>query len=145
MAFGQLTTKWRRLRTTLNFHSTKNAKIIRVSAKLLNYVIHKANEIGDDYDTVGLFDGDVVDPQQYGIEPLQGGGPNDNSDFNVNSEDYIIVDTEPLETGSICGLERPPLLHSTHCIGESSRHNDVVPRASFDWIDAIDVSFPAAG
>ena len=52
-----------------------------VYAKLHNYVICKAKETGDDYDTVGLFDGDVVDPQQYRIEPLQGGGPNDNSDF----------------------------------------------------------------
>jgi hypothetical protein len=81
MAFGRLTTKWRRLRTTLNFHSAKNAKIIRVCVKLHNYVIRKAKEIGDDYGTVGVFDGDVVDPQQYGIEPLQGGNPNDNSAF----------------------------------------------------------------
>ena len=56
-------------------------KHIRVCAKLHNYVIRKAKETGDDYDTVGLFDGDVVDPQQFGIEPLQVGGPNDNSDF----------------------------------------------------------------
>ena len=46
-----------------------------------NYVIRKAKEIGDNYNTVGLFDGDVFDSQQYGIEPLQVGGPNDNSDF----------------------------------------------------------------
>ena len=82
MAFGRLTTKWRRLRTTLNFHSAKNAKIIRVCTKLHNYVIRKAKEIGnEDYNTVGVFDGDVVDPQQYGIDPLRGGGPNGNSDF----------------------------------------------------------------
>ncbi len=81
MAFGRLTTKWRRLRTTLNFHSANNAKIIRVCTKLHNYVIRRAKKIGNDYDTVGVFDGDVVDPQQYGIDPLQGGGPNGNSDF----------------------------------------------------------------
>jgi hypothetical protein len=81
MAFGRLTTKWRRLRTTLNFHSAKNAKIIYVCTKLHNYVIRRAKEIGNNYDIVGVFDGDVVDPQQYGIDPLQGGGPNGNSDF----------------------------------------------------------------
>jgi hypothetical protein len=42
MAFGRLTTKWRRLQTTLNFHSAKNAKIIRVCTKLYSYVIHRA-------------------------------------------------------------------------------------------------------
>ena len=31
----------------MNFHSAKNAKIIRVCAKLHNYVIRKAKEIGD--------------------------------------------------------------------------------------------------
>ena len=42
---------------TLNFHSAKNAKIIRVCTKLHNYVIRKAKEIGnEDYDTVGVFD-----------------------------------------------------------------------------------------
>jgi hypothetical protein len=66
---------------TLNFHSAKNAKNIRVYTKLHNYVIRRAKEIRNDYDTVGVFDGDVVDPQQYGIDPLQGGGPNGNSDF----------------------------------------------------------------
>jgi hypothetical protein len=45
------------------------------------YAVHKSKEAGSDYDTVRVFDGDVVDPQQYGIEPLQGGNPNDNSAF----------------------------------------------------------------
>ena len=68
----------------MNFLSAKNAKIIRVCTKLHNYVIRKAKEIGnEDYDTVGVFDGDVVDPQQYGIDPWQGGGPNGNSDFVI--------------------------------------------------------------
>ena len=67
---------------TLNFHSAKNAKIVRVCTKLHNYVIRRAKEIGNkDYDTVGVFNGDVVDPQQYGIDPLQGGSPNGNSVF----------------------------------------------------------------
>ncbi len=45
---------------TLNFHSAKNAKIVRVCTKLHNYVIRRAKEIGNkDYDTVGVFDGDV--------------------------------------------------------------------------------------
>jgi hypothetical protein len=66
---------------TLNFHSAKNAKNICVCTELHNYGIRRAKEIGNDYDTVGVFDGDVVDPQQYGIDPLQGGGPKGNSDF----------------------------------------------------------------
>ena len=65
----------------MNFHSAKNANIICVCTKLHNYVICKAKEIGNDYDTVGVFDGDVIDTQQYGIEPLRGGSPNDYSDF----------------------------------------------------------------
>ena len=39
MAFVRLTTKWRRLWTTMNFAPAKNAKIIRVCAKLHNYVM----------------------------------------------------------------------------------------------------------
>jgi hypothetical protein len=81
MAFGRLTTKWRRLQTTLNFTSVRNAKIILVCTKLHNYVICKSKEAGEDYGTVGVFYVDVVDPQFYGIIPLQGGGPNGNSDF----------------------------------------------------------------
>ncbi len=60
MAFGRLTTKWRRLRQTLNSASVKNAKIIRACTKLHNYVIRKSKEAGDDYGTVGVFYGDVV-------------------------------------------------------------------------------------
>jgi hypothetical protein len=52
MAFRRLTTKWRRLWTTLNFASVKNAKIIHVCTKLHNYVIRKSKEAGDDYGTV---------------------------------------------------------------------------------------------
>ena len=78
MAFGRLTTKWRRLRQTLNSASVKNAKIIRACTKLHNYVIRKSKDAGDDYGTVGVFYGDVANPQSYGIIPLQGGGPNGN-------------------------------------------------------------------
>lgn len=39
MAFGRLTTKWRRLRMTLNCNVEKNAQIIRVCVKLHNFVI----------------------------------------------------------------------------------------------------------
>jgi hypothetical protein len=66
---------------TLNFASVKNAKIICVCTKLHNYVIHKSKEAGDEYGTVGVFYGDVVNPQSNGIISLQGGGPNGNSDF----------------------------------------------------------------
>jgi hypothetical protein len=65
----------------LNFHLAKNAKIIRVCTKLHNYVIRRAKEIGNNNYIIGLFNGDIVDPQQYGIDPLQGGGPNGNCDF----------------------------------------------------------------
>jgi hypothetical protein len=43
MAFGLLTTKWRRLRSILNFATCKNAQIIRVCTKLHNFVIHMAH------------------------------------------------------------------------------------------------------
>ncbi len=71
MAFGRLTTKWRKLRTTLNFASAKIGKIIRVCTKLYNDVICKSKEAGSDYGTVGVFHDDNVHPQCYGIEPLQ--------------------------------------------------------------------------
>ncbi len=46
--------------------------------------------VADDYDTVGVFDGDVIDPQQYGIDPLRGGGPNGNSDFGfLQTHPYV--------------------------------------------------------
>jgi hypothetical protein len=48
---------------------------------LHNYVICKSKEAGSDYQTVGLFENDVVDPCCYGIEQLQGDGPNGNSDI----------------------------------------------------------------
>ncbi len=44
MAFGRLTTKWRRLRMPMNFAPTKNAKINCGCTKLHNYVICKSKE-----------------------------------------------------------------------------------------------------
>jgi hypothetical protein len=70
MAFGRLTTKWRRLRTTKNFAPAKNAKIIHVCTKLHNYVIRKSKKTGGNYGTVGLFENAVVDPCCCGIEQL---------------------------------------------------------------------------
>jgi hypothetical protein len=50
-----------------------------------------SKEAGDDYETVGVFNGDVVDPQSYGIIPFQGGGPNGNSDFgfSMTQSDFV--------------------------------------------------------
>jgi hypothetical protein len=76
----------------LNFTSVKNAKIIRVCTKLHNYVICKSKEAGDDYGTVGVFYDDVVDTQSYGIIPLQGGGPNGNSDFGFLTTQSNVVE-----------------------------------------------------
>ena len=81
IAFGRLTTKLRRLRTILNFHSYKNAKIICICTKLHNYAVCKSKEAGNDYDTDGIFDGDVVDSQKHETDSLQGGDPSGNSDF----------------------------------------------------------------
>jgi hypothetical protein len=81
MAFGRLTTKWRRLQTTMKFTPAKNAKIICECTKLHNYVICKSKEAGSSHGTVKLFENDVVDPCCYGIEQLQGDSPNGNRDF----------------------------------------------------------------
>ena len=47
MAFGLLTTKWRKLRSTLNFATCKNAQIIQVCTKLHNFVICMAHAEGN--------------------------------------------------------------------------------------------------
>ncbi len=65
----------------LEFCFCQKCNIFCVCTKLYNYAICKSMEAGVDYGTVGVFYGDVVDPQNYGIEPLQGGAPNGNSDF----------------------------------------------------------------
>eukprot|EP00957_Ditylum_brightwellii_P200873 15311884-Ditylum_brightwellii.AAC.1 len=64
MAFGRLTTKWRRLRTDLNFHTGKNLQIICLCTKLHNYCIRITHH------RIKQFEGDTVNPSDYGIEPL---------------------------------------------------------------------------
>ena len=49
MAFGRMTTKWRRLRYPLNCASTKNCKIVRVCAKLHNFCIRMKQARGGGY------------------------------------------------------------------------------------------------
>ena len=75
MAFGMLTTKWRRLRSTLNFSTRKNAQIIRVCTKLHNFVIRMAHAEGNGAGRVGQFQEDTVEdtvnPLAYGILPLE--------------------------------------------------------------------------
>ena len=72
MAFGRLTTKWRRLRTPLNYATEKNAQIIRVCTKLHNYCIRKKQERGEG--SVPRFEGSTVTPADYGIHALNDGG-----------------------------------------------------------------------
>jgi hypothetical protein len=88
---------------TMNFVPAKNAKIIRVCTKLHNYVICKSKEAGSDYGTVGVFEDDVVDPCCYGIEQLQGDGPNGNSDFGFlatqsDFDEQILISTTEIDS-----------------------------------------------
>ena len=54
MAFGLLTTKWRKLRTTLSYSTRKNAQIIRVCTNLHNFVIRMDQAHGEDSDRVSI-------------------------------------------------------------------------------------------
>jgi hypothetical protein len=63
-------------------------------------------EIGNNYDTVGVFDGDVVDPEQYGIDPLRGGCPNSNSDFGFLPTHPDVEEQELFSTTDV---------NSSHC------------------------------
>lgn len=77
MAFGLLTTKWRRLRAMLNFANTKNSQIIRVCTKLHNYCIRMGLKEGT-YERP-IVSGDVddlddIDPAAFGIDPIDSGG-----------------------------------------------------------------------
>ncbi len=110
MAFGRLTTKWRWLWTTLNFASVKNAKIIRVCTKLHSYVICRSKEAGEDYGTVGVIYGDVVDPQFYGIIPLQGEGQNSNRDFVFLRTQSDIVEQTLFSTTDIVSSRRDSIV-----------------------------------
>ena len=95
MAFGLLTTRWRRLRTALNCSSPNNANIIRVCTKLDNFCIRMKQARGEG--RFPTFEGDTVDPAAYGISPLDAGGsrkskfgflepyPGGDLDFNYSS------------------------------------------------------------
>ena len=74
MAFGLLTTKWRKLRTTLSYSTRKNAQIIRVCTKLHNFVIRMDQAHGEDSGRVGAFSGETVSPLAHGILPLSVNG-----------------------------------------------------------------------
>ena len=78
--------------------------------KLHNYDICKGREIGNDNDTIGIFNGGIIDPQQYGIDPLQGGGPNGNCEFGF-------LPTHP-------DIEEQDLFSTTDV--DSSRRNNIV-------------------
>jgi hypothetical protein len=88
----------------------KMQKIICVCTKLHNYVIRKSKEAGDDYGTVGVFYGDVVDPQSYGIILLQGGGPNGNSDFGFLPTQSNIVEQALFSTMNIDSSRRDSIV-----------------------------------
>ena len=77
MAFGLLTTKWRRLRSILNFYNRKNAQIIRVCTKLHNFCI-RMRMSDDDYITpVVRGDAQSVNPSEHGIDALRYGTAED--------------------------------------------------------------------
>ena len=102
MAFGLLTTKWRRLRTNLNFSQPMNALIIRVCFKLHNYCIRMSNDIHNS---------PTNDPTEYGIEPyINGTGTNDTYEFgflptNCNDDDtfsfFSCSNTDPSRRDSV--------------------------------------------
>ena len=90
----------------MNFAPAKNGKIIRLCIKLHNYVIRKSKEAGSDYGTVGVFHDDNVHPQYYGIKPLQGDGPNGNSDFGflatqANADEQILFSTLDVDSSRL--------------------------------------------
>ena len=75
-----------------------------------NYVICKSKEAGDDYGTVGAFYGDVANPQSYGIIPLQGGGPNGNSDFGFLPTQSNVVKQALFSTTDIDSSRRDSIV-----------------------------------
>ena len=94
MAFGLLTTKWRRLRSILNFATRKNAQIIRVCTKLHNFVIRMAHAEGNGAGRVGQFQGDTVNPLTYGILPLECGA-GQVSEFGFLESSNVDDDSSP--------------------------------------------------
>jgi len=74
MAFGLLTTKWRRLRSTLNFANETNSQIIRVCTKLHNYCIRMSLKDGTYVRPVVSGDAGELSPIDFGVESFNGGG-----------------------------------------------------------------------
>eukprot|EP00985_Skeletonema_marinoi_P006712 scaffold2915_cov88-Skeletonema_marinoi.AAC.1 len=74
MAFGRLTTKWRRLRSTLNFSNKTNSQIIRVCTKLHNYCIRMSLKDGTYVRPVVSGNVDELNPSAFGVDPFDGGG-----------------------------------------------------------------------
>ncbi len=68
----------------LNYSTQKNAQIIHICTKLHNYVIRIAQADGDEYDMVGSFCRDTVNPLAHGIVPL-------NVDGRVSEFGYLAV------------------------------------------------------
>jgi hypothetical protein len=56
----------------LNYCTPKNAQIIRVCAKLHNFVIRMEQAEGNGNGRIEQFHGDNVNPQVHGIEPMGG-------------------------------------------------------------------------
>ena len=89
MAFGLLTTKWRIFRGDLTCCTARNSQIIRVAAKLHNFVINYdklmlGRDVGENFEDVDAF----------GVEPLPG-GPDDNrgflpSEFSLSEEEAAL-------------------------------------------------------
>ena len=100
MTFGLLTTKWRILRRPLNYSTAKNAKIVRVCAKLHNFCIRMRQlyEENDDSGTrIGLIVDGVDDPECFGILPINDGGNmvNPFGYLPTHSDDDGFPDTDP--------------------------------------------------
>lgn len=113
MAFGRLTTKWRILRRAMNYSNQKNAKIIRVCAKLHNFCI-RMQQLEEP-----AFFGETVEPAQHGIDRLEGGG-NRSSDFGfleTSGED----DTVPPPLNNYSSLSPDASLRESCLADVSSR------------------------
>ena len=79
MAFGLLTTKWRTLQRPLNYSSAKNARIIRACARLHNFCIRMQQLDNDSSGWVGHIADKLVEPEHFGIVPINDGGNMNNA------------------------------------------------------------------
>jgi hypothetical protein len=99
MAFGLLTTKWRILRRPLNYSTAKNAKIVRVCAKLHNFCIRmqQLDEENDGGGRIGHIVDEVENPERFGIIPVDHGGNmvNPFGYLPTVSDDDDFPDTDP--------------------------------------------------